>query len=243
MRGYCLAVRIGGLLIVALLGGLIVVPIACSNGTSKSGSGGTALDMKEIDKSKDTSKAQMGAGANDPDQKKYMKNGGDTGKAPDLRLPPSADAAPRPGNDHNAKLNAPPADEPLAATTGGGRSPLSGKGDPKSERRPDQPPQVWHRDAQRPTFARVYVGDRNSLELVSLHVTVTIEGPRRAHPGRSRLPQSARSTAGRHLRVSAADRSESVVFCDVPRPNARHDPAALGPARQCRCRRRPLSKT
>ena len=146
MRGYCLAVRIGGLLIVALLGGLIVVPIACSNGTSKSGSGGTALDMKEIDKSKDTSKAQMGAGANDPDQKKYMKNGGDTGKAPDLRLPPSADAAQRPGNDHNAKLNAPPP-IPLAATTGGGRSPLSGKGDPKSERRPDQPPQVWHRDA------------------------------------------------------------------------------------------------
>ena len=30
----------------------------------------------------------------------------------------------------------------------------------------------------RPTFARVYVGDGNSLELVRLHVTVTIEGPR-----------------------------------------------------------------
>jgi hypothetical protein len=70
--------------------------------------------------------------------------------------------------------------EGLAATTGGGRSPVSpkitqpGTGD----RRPDAPPQVWHRDAQRPTFARVYVGDNNSLELVSLHVTVTVEGPR-----------------------------------------------------------------
>ena len=39
-------------------------------------------------------------------------------------------------------------------------------------------PQVWHRDRGRPTFARVYVGDGNSLELVSLHVSVTIEGPR-----------------------------------------------------------------
>ena len=46
------------------------------------------------------------------------------------------------------------------------------------EKKPGKPPQVWHRDGSRPTFARVYVGDGNSLELVSLHVTVTIEGPR-----------------------------------------------------------------
>lgn len=39
-------------------------------------------------------------------------------------------------------------------------------------------PQVWRRDRQRPTFARVYVGNGNSLELVSLNVTVTVEGPR-----------------------------------------------------------------
>jgi hypothetical protein len=39
-------------------------------------------------------------------------------------------------------------------------------------------PQVWHRDRSRPSFARVYVGDGNSLELVSLHVSVTIDGPR-----------------------------------------------------------------
>jgi hypothetical protein len=39
-------------------------------------------------------------------------------------------------------------------------------------------PKVWHRDASRPTFARVYVGDKTSLELVSLHVSVSIEGPR-----------------------------------------------------------------
>lgn len=38
--------------------------------------------------------------------------------------------------------------------------------------------QTWKRDRQRPTFARVYVGDGNSLELVSLQVTVTVEGPR-----------------------------------------------------------------
>src|SRR5206468_11366440 len=39
-------------------------------------------------------------------------------------------------------------------------------------------PQAWHRDTRRPTFARVYVGDGNALELVSLQVTVTVEGPR-----------------------------------------------------------------
>ncbi len=42
----------------------------------------------------------------------------------------------------------------------------------------EKKPQVWHRDRGRPTFARVYIGDGNSLELVSLHVSVTIEGPR-----------------------------------------------------------------
>ncbi len=43
---------------------------------------------------------------------------------------------------------------------------------------PDKGPVVWHRDRQQPTFARVYVGDGNSLELVSLNVTTTVEGPR-----------------------------------------------------------------
>jgi len=39
-------------------------------------------------------------------------------------------------------------------------------------------PQVYHRRNGRPSFARVYVGDQTSLELVSLQVTVTVEGPR-----------------------------------------------------------------
>ncbi len=39
-------------------------------------------------------------------------------------------------------------------------------------------PQVWKQDESRPRFARVYLGDNNSLELVSLQVSVTIEGPR-----------------------------------------------------------------
>ena len=42
----------------------------------------------------------------------------------------------------------------------------------------EKAPAVWHRDRQQPTFARVYVGDGNSLELVSLNVTTTVEGPR-----------------------------------------------------------------
>jgi hypothetical protein len=37
---------------------------------------------------------------------------------------------------------------------------------------------VWHRNSRHPRFARVYVGDGNSLELVSQQVTVTVEGCR-----------------------------------------------------------------
>jgi tetratricopeptide (TPR) repeat protein len=48
----------------------------------------------------------------------------------------------------------------------------------EEEDRKKNQPQVWHRDRSRPTFARVYVGDNNSLELVSMQVNVTIEGPR-----------------------------------------------------------------
>jgi len=49
---------------------------------------------------------------------------------------------------------------------------------PASNMKPAKEPQVWHRDQRRPSFARVYVGDGNALELVSLQVTVTVEGPR-----------------------------------------------------------------
>lgn len=54
-------------------------------------------------------------------------------------------------------------------------APKSGE-DPKKKE--DKAPQVWHRDQKRPTVARVYVGNQNSLELVSLQVSVKIEGPR-----------------------------------------------------------------
>ncbi len=57
----------------------------------------------------------------------------------------------------------------------------------------DKSPQVWHRDRSRPNFARVYVGDGNALELVSLHVSVTIDGPA---PARSSITSSAIRTTG-----------------------------------------------
>src|SRR5439155_13690334 len=44
--------------------------------------------------------------------------------------------------------------------------------------KPARGPETWKRDRACPTFARVYVGDGNALELVSLQVTVTVEGPR-----------------------------------------------------------------
>ncbi len=61
-----------------------------------------------------------------------------------------------------------------AAPPNGNRPSQSSPGTKK----PEQPPQVWHQDRARPTVARIYVGDRNTLELVSLHVSVTINGPR-----------------------------------------------------------------
>lgn len=39
-------------------------------------------------------------------------------------------------------------------------------------------PQIWKRSAKRPTFARVDIGNGNTLELVSLRVSVVIDGPR-----------------------------------------------------------------
>jgi tetratricopeptide (TPR) repeat protein len=48
----------------------------------------------------------------------------------------------------------------------------------EATRQPAQKASTWKRDRARSTFARVYVGDGNALELVSLQVTVTVEGPR-----------------------------------------------------------------
>lgn len=72
-------------------------------------------------------------------------------------------------------LREPPVEFPPAGTPGARND--KGK-EPGSRSKPSDLPQTWKRDHQRPTFARVYVGDGNALELVSLQVTVTIEGPR-----------------------------------------------------------------
>src|SRR5205807_254007 len=83
----------------------------------------------------------------------------------------------RPGEKRDGLPSDPRAEAPAGPGGGSGK----GKEDPKPPAPPpvkEKPksPVVWHRDASRPTFARVYVGDRNSLELVSLHVSVTIDG-------------------------------------------------------------------
>jgi hypothetical protein len=52
----------------------------------------------------------------------------------------------------------------------------SGKG--KQEAEANRAQQIWHRDRTQPTVARVSVGGRNALELVSLHVHVSVQGPR-----------------------------------------------------------------
>jgi hypothetical protein len=58
-----------------------------------------------------------------------------------------------------------------------------------------QQPAVWRRDQARPTVARVLVGPRESLELVSLHVHVTVEGPR----ARTLVDHVFRNPYGRQL--------------------------------------------
>jgi tetratricopeptide (TPR) repeat protein len=74
-------------------------------------------------------------------------------------------------------------DMPAGQNGGAGKAPNkgnaggTGRDDEKGEQDPKKP-QVWHREGKAPTVARVFIGDGNSLELVSLQVTTTIEGPR-----------------------------------------------------------------
>ena len=65
----------------------------------------------------------------------------------------------------------------------------------KNRGKPKPGPQVWKQDRRQPTFARVYVGDGNALELVSLHVSVTVEGPR----ARTLVDHVFRNPHGRQL--------------------------------------------
>jgi hypothetical protein len=69
-------------------------------------------------------------------------------------------------------------DRPRHDGPGAPASPHDPPPPPAEAKVPDQPPPVWHREGKPPTLARVYVGDGNTLELVRLHVTVTVEGPR-----------------------------------------------------------------
>ena len=48
----------------------------------------------------------------------------------------------------------------------------------KQDKKTPAAPRVWRRNNGRPSFARVYVGDGNALDLVSMDVHVTVEGPR-----------------------------------------------------------------
>lgn len=49
---------------------------------------------------------------------------------------------------------------------------------PKPPKHDLKKPQVWKKDGKTPTFARVFLGGGNSLELVRQQVTVSIDGPR-----------------------------------------------------------------
>src|SRR5262249_18367852 len=63
-------------------------------------------------------------------------------------------------------------------------------------------PQVWRRKGARPTMARVDVGNGNTLDMVSLHVSVLIDGPR----ARTVVDQIFRNPRARGLRGPSESR-------------------------------------
>jgi hypothetical protein len=90
---------------------------------------------------------------------------------------------------------------------------LRGGAEPGAASAPEKPkpgtaPTVWNRDRRRPSFARVYVGDGNSLELVSIHVSVVVDGPARSStrcrpaPAPATSPCSSARRATRRRRAS-----------------------------------------
>jgi hypothetical protein len=95
---------------------------------------------------------------------------------------------------------------------------------------------VWKRHNGRPTFARVYLGEGNSLDLVSLQVTVTVEGPRARtvvdHIFRNPHNQQLEGTFEYPLPAGASP-SYFAMFLSQnrqippPRFNAKGDPIAL----------------
>jgi hypothetical protein len=120
--------------------------------------------------SKDKDKKKAGGSARDVEMKSEAAS--KTGQQKDWA--PGSPVTGESDKKMDEKGKAGPGTRPQGDTVGG--SPSGGEG----EKKPDKPapPKVWHRDRARPTFARVYVGDRKSLDLVSLHVNVVIEGHR-----------------------------------------------------------------
>ena len=153
---------------------------------------------------------------------------------------PRTERPPRPSRRRSRGPSRRPSPRGSPARSGAAPAPAPAPPEAKEPKqvKPEPKPAI---PSRRPTFARVYVGDGNSLELVSLHVTRHRRRAAAPHGRRSRLPQSARPAARRHLRVSAADRRQSRATS--PCSSARR----ATPCRRCfaparrrrrRCRRR-----
>ncbi len=87
------------------------------------------------------------------------------------------------GMGGRARGSAPVAGAPsIGGAPGGGledgRDVSGGNGGGQKKEAEAKAPPTFHANAQPPSVARVYLGDGNSLELVSLQVSVVIEGPR-----------------------------------------------------------------
>jgi tetratricopeptide (TPR) repeat protein len=116
------------------------------------------------------------------------------------------------------------------------KKPADGKQTDSEKKKASEKPKVWKRSAGRPTFARVYVGEGNSLELVSLQVTVTVEGPRARtvvdHIFRNPHNQQLEGTFDYPLPAGASPSYFAMFLGQTretppPRFNAKGDPIAL----------------
>lgn len=183
MRAHSLGRRVEGtsLLFLALACGLALVVAGCSGSDTKKTAAESAHRFA-------AGKAASGGGAasSDPDPRPTGAGAagiGGPGGAGDFRpsLPDSVDDTRRRQPRESAFAPHDPAG--AGAVLGETRSQLADsirakKNSESGAQKTRRPPQVWHRDSRRPTVARVYLGNGESLELVSMHVTVTVEGPR-----------------------------------------------------------------
>jgi hypothetical protein len=169
--------------------GCLVVAAAVLSGCAREANEKAKM-AKDKDKGKAARRFELPGNASADKHKDWDKDGPamEKGREAD-EAAPARPAAPAPAAETPDRVRR---DERNAAS---GKAGAPGGEKKKEDKAKPKPPQVWRRDASRPTFARVYVGDGNALELVSLHVSVVVEGAR----ARTLVDHVFRNPHGRQL--------------------------------------------